>query len=338
MKKNKTWLLVSVCLLVLVSAILSIGIGRYPISPALTVQMLFDKLLGHDLSEYDSTSLTVLFTLRLPRVTADILVGAGLATAGAVYQAIFQNQLVSSDILGVSNGASVGAALAMVLGWNRLGVQGLAFVFGVGTVCFAVLLASAFHERGNMTLVLSGMIISGLMSSALSFIKFSADVNNTLPEIVYWLMGSMASVTLSDVKSVLIPIVLSHLILFALSWKINIISMGEDEAKLLGVNVLLVKIICIFCSSMLTVCAVCISGVIGWFGLIVPHISRLVIGSDNRKMLPFCTGLGGLLMVILDTVARTALISEIPIGILTGGIGTIFFSVLIVIRRATYET
>lgn len=338
MKKMRYFFLPLFLLLLLTAALVSVGIGRYPITPDVTLKILTDKLLGKNLSGYEPTMITVLFSLRIPRIMADILVGANLAVAGAVYQAIFQNQLVSTDILGVSNGASVGAALAMLLGFGRLGIQGLAFVFGIGTVCFAMLLAAAFREKGNTTLILSGMIISGLMSSTLSFIKYAADVNNALPEIVYWLMGSMASVTATDVRSIFIPVIICHILLILLSWKINIISMGENEAKLVGVNVFAIKIICILCSSLLTVCSVCVCGVIGWFGLMVPHISRLIVGSDNRLLIPFCSVFGGLLMVVMDTFARTAFISELPIGILTGTVGMIVFSVLIIVRRKNHET
>lgn len=337
--KKRAFFFTIICLILLtISSLISVGTGRYPIDPSLTLNIIFDKIMKNDMSQYDPTLLTVLFTIRIPRICADILVGAGLAVAGASYQAIFQNPLVSSDILGVSNGASVGAALAMIIGLNHLGIQGLAFIFGIFTVCFSLLLSSAFKEKNNLTLVLSGMIVSGLMSSALSFIKFTADVNNSLPEIVYWLMGSMSSVTASDVKSIILPVLFCLIILFLLSWKINIVSIGENEAKLLGINVFMIKIACIVCSSVLTVCAVCISGVIGWFGLMTPHISRLIVGNDNRFLLPFTAVFGSLLMVLLDTVARTALVSEIPIGILTGFVGTIVFSILIIFRRTKNET
>ena len=337
MRRRSVFVLFVILLLLPVAALLSIGIGRYPVAPPTVAQILLDRLLGQDMSQYSAPVLTVVFTLRLPRIAADVLVGAGLAVSGAVYQAIFQNRLVSSDILGVSNGASVGAALAMLWGWNQIMVQGMAFLFGIGAVCFAILLASAFRERGSLTLMLSGMIISGLLSSALSFIKFSADTNNTLPEIVYWLMGSMASVTLSSVRAIALPVLICLLILSAVSWEINVISMGENEAKLLGVNVICIKILCILCATMLTVCSVCISGVIGWFGLMVPHVGRLIVGDDNRLLIPCCLACGGLLMIVMDTIARTAFLSELPIGILTGSVGAIVFSVLILSGRRTYE-
>lgn len=335
-RKNFLLLLTSFVLLVVLS-VLSIGIGRYNTSYKDICEIILSKIFAIDLSEYSSNMQTVIFKLRIPRILGDIFVGAALAVSGTVYQAIFRNKLISSDILGVSNGASVGAALAMILGATTFQTQGLALVFGIVTVLISVILSNSFKNKSNISLALSGMIISGFMSSVLSFIKYVADVEEKLPEIVYWLMGSMARVTMDDIYKIFIPCIVSFFILLCLSWKINIISMGENEAKTLGVNVPLVKIICIICSTMLTVCSVCICGVIGWFGLMVPHISRMFVGDDNRFLIPCSATIGAIILVVLDTISRTAFVSEIPLGILTGIIGTIVFATLVIVRRRENE-
>lgn len=333
MKRKKKIVLATAFIVLIAVAIVSVGIGRYFISYPEVIDMIYLKIMHKSLLKYPLNMQTVVFKLRIPRVIADIVVGASLAVAGTVYQAIFRNKLVSSDILGVSNGASVGAALAMILGATTFQTQGLAFVFGVVTVFFSLLLSSAFKTKSSISLALSGMIISGFMSSTLSFIKYVADVDEKLPEIVFWLMGSMAKVTMIDVRKVLVPAIVSFVTLVFLSWKINIISMGENEAKMLGVNVSQVKMVCIACSTILTVCSVCICGVIGWFGLMVPHICRMLIGDDNRYLIPCSALIGSILLVVLDTISRTAFVSEIPLGILTGITGTIIFAVLVVVRR-----
>lgn len=333
MKKKQLLILVLSVLILIVVGIFSIGVGRYHITYSEVVDMISLKFLQGDLSKYSVNMQTVVFKLRIPRVLGDLIVGASLAVAGTVYQAIFRNKLISSDILGVSNGASVGAALAMIMGLSTIQTQGLAFVFGVVTVMCALLLSSAFKNKSSISLALSGMIISGFMSSALSFIKYVADVDEKLPEIVYWLMGSMAKVTMDDVNKVIIPTALCLCILIGLGWKINIISMGENEAKTLGVNVPLVKMVCIICSTILTVCSVCICGVIGWFGLMVPHICRMLVGDDNKYLIPCSASIGSILLVVLDTISRTAFVSEIPLGILTGITGTLIFTILVIVRR-----
>lgn len=333
MKREKLSILVISFVVLIVVSVICIGIGRYYISYQEVIEMVCSKVLRGDLAKYPQNVQTVVFKLRIPRIAGDIVVGASLAVAGTVYQATFRNKLVSSDILGVSNGASVGAALAMIFEATTLQTQGFAFVLGVVAVLLSLLLSYAFKNKSSISLALSGMIISGFMSSTLSFIKYVADIEEKLPEIVYWLMGSMAKVTIEDVCKVAMPMIVSIAILILLAWKINIISMGEREAKTLGVNVKQVKIICIICSTILTVCSVCICGVIGWFGLMVPHICRMLVGDDNRYLIPCSALMGSILLVVLDTISRTLFVSEIPIGILTGITGTLIFAILVVVRR-----
>lgn len=337
MIKKKKLLFAIILILLVVASVVSIGVGRFNIPPNVVLNMILKKITQGDMRAYSSNMQTVVFKLRIPRIMADAIVGASLAVAGVVYQAIFRNKLVSADILGVSNGASVGAALAMIIGLSGIGMQSLACAVGIATVILSVLLSKAFSGGSKIGLALSGMVVGGLMSSLLSLIKYVADVDSKLPEIVYWLMGSMSKVTITDVKGIILPCGVSLFIIVILSWKINILSMGENEAKTLGVNVTLLKAICIICSTMLTVCSVCVCGVIGWFGLMVPHISRLLVGDDNRVLFPVSAIIGATLLVILDTLSRTIFVSEIPLGILTGITGTIVFGILVFAGRKKNE-
>lgn len=320
-------------ILLIIMMIISLGIGRYYIPPLEVVKILLSPIMNIE-QTWATSAETVIFTIRIPRILANVLVGISLALAGAVYQSIFQNQLVSSDILGVSNGASVGAALAMIFGTNAFLLQTTSLVFGLLTVAITLILAKMLGTKNNLTLVLAGLIISGFMSSLLSLLKYVADPYVQLPAIVYWLMGSMASIEYKDILSIIAPVTLSVLLIFIISWRVNIISLGETEAKLLGMNVQRIRLISIIAATLLTACAISISGVIGWFGLMVPHLCRLIVGDDNRVLFPFTAVIGGMLMIFMDTIARTLLETEIPLGIITGTAGTMAFAIIIIKKRA----
>lgn len=336
MSSKQVKLLILSSVLLVVAMIISLGIGRYYIPPLEVTKILFSKVIDVE-QTWPNSAETVIFTIRIPRILANVLVGVSLALAGAVYQSIFQNQLVSSDILGVSNGASVGAALAMIFGANAVLLQTTALTFGLLTVAITLLLARLLGTKNNLTLVLSGLIISGFMSSFLSLLKYVADPYAQLPAIVYWLMGSMAGIQYKDVISIMLPVIFSILIIFLMSWRVNIISLGENEAKLLGMNVQRIRLISIVAATLLTACAISISGVIGWFGLMVPHLCRLIVGDDNRILFPFTAVVGGILMIVMDTIARTLLETEIPLGIITGTAGTIAFAIIIIKKRARFH-
>jgi iron complex transport system permease protein len=276
----------------------------------------------------------VLFNIRIPRVLAAVLVGAALSLSGAVYQGVFKNPLVSPDLLGVSSGACVGAAAAVLLGLGMVQQQMLAFVFGLIAVTISVTIPKLIRNNTNLMLVLAGIITSGFMSSVLGIMKFVADEETELSAIVFWQMGSLTTVDGIDVVAVSPIAITCAIVLLALSWRLNILSFGEVEAKTLGMNVKLVRGVVIMCASCLTASTVCISGTVGWVGLVIPHLSRLLVGSDHRRQLPVSLLLGGTFMLVIDTLSRTLTTSDIPLSILTGLIGAPFYAWLLYRQRA----
>lgn len=275
----------------------------------------------------------LLMGVRLPRTMATVIVGAALALSGAVYQGIFKNPLVSPDFLGVSAGACVGAAVAILLALSAGLVQVFAFFGGIAAVTLTVLIPRVIRSTSNIMLVLAGIIVGGAMSSVLGFIKYIADPETQLAAITYWQLGSFAYVDNGAILSILPLSIIAAAIVLAMSWWINILSLGEQEAQSLGANVSLLRGICIVCSTVLTAGAVCISGTIGWVGLVIPHFSRMMVGSDNRTLLPAACLLGGIFMLLVDTVTRIIGPAEMPISILTGIIGAPFFAWLLYRQR-----
>lgn len=277
---------------------------------------------------------TVLLKIRMPRLLASIMIGAMLSLSGAVYQGIFRNPLVSPDILGVSSGACIGAAAAILLGLGMAERQVFAFVGGILAVMLATAIPKLLKMYSNLVLVLSGIIVGGFLSSMLAILKFVAEEQTELSAIVFWQMGSFAPIDMKDVLAIS-PVFFSGIILLlGLSWRINILSFGEVEAKTLGMNIRQIRGITIACASFLTASAVSISGTIGWIGLVIPHLSRLLAGSDHIKMLPVTVLSGALFMLIIDTIARALLTVEIPLSILTGAVGAPFYAWLLYRQRA----
>ena len=330
-KKRRT--VMPVLLIVLLSLILAcLCIGKYQISPGECLRILFGKLF-HTGQSWDGMDENMLVGVRLPRVMASVIVGAALALSGAVYQGIFKNPLVSPDFLGVSSGACVGAAVAILAALPSGLVQIAAFLGGIAAVSLTLLIPRLMRSNSNIMLVLAGIIIGGAMSSALGFIKYIADPETQLAAITYWQLGSFAYVDNRAVLSVLPLSVIAAAIVLAMSWWINILSLGEQEAQSLGANVPLLRGICIVCSTVLTAGAVCISGTIGWIGLVIPHFGRMMVGSDNRILLPACCLTGGIFMLMVDTVTRIIGPAEMPVSILTGLIGAPFFAWLLYRQR-----
>ena len=307
--------------------LLALGIGRYSMNPSDALRVFVETLSGS--APKDSTMHDVLYIIRLPRIAAAVLVGAALSLSGAVYQGVFKNPLVSPDLLGVSSGACVGAAIAILLGFNMAMVQLVAFVMGMFAVSISVLITRTLRSESNMALVLAGIITGGFMSSILGILKYMANPETQLSEIVFWQMGSLVSVKYKQMVAVSPVFFVSGALLLALSWRINILSFGEDEARSLGMNVGLYRGVTIACASLLTATAVSISGTIGWIGLVMPHLGRLLAGADNTKLLPVTLLLGGLFMLVVDTIARAATSAEIPLSILTGLIGAPFYAWLL---------
>lgn len=270
---------------------------------------------------------TVLLDIRLPRIIAAFLVGGTLSITGASYQGMFRNPMVSPSILGVSAGAGFGAALAMILGLSSLGIQTLAFVFGVCAVVAVFLISRATGKKYDkcLTLILSGMIVGTVFSALLSILKYVADPNNSLPSIVYWLMGGLAEIEMADLRFIAI-ITFPGLIFLSLSgWKLDMLSFGDNEARTMGIHVNRLRFTVIVIATLMTASAISISGIIGWVGLLIPHIARMIIGPKNSELLPISFLIGGLFLLIVDSFSRTISSMELPLGITTSLIGAPFF-------------
>lgn len=321
-------------LVVLLAVVFFIALcaGRYSIRVTEVVRILASSVF--DVTQtWDDKAYGVIFTLRLPRTIGAVLVGAALSLAGAAYQGVFKNPLVSPDLLGVSSGACVGAAIAILLGMNSLGVQTLAFAVGIGAVTLTMLIPRLFRSSSMMMLVLSGVIVRGMMDSVVGIIKYIADPETQLADITYWTLGSLVKVLSSDLFAIAPVIATGCLMVLLLSWRINILSLGEQEARALGVHVGFVRGVVILCSTLLTASAVCVCGTIGWVGLVIPHLSRITIGQDNTKSIPVSLLMGAIFMVAIDTLARVLTSLELPLSILTGIIGAPFYFMVLAGQR-----
>lgn len=308
------------------AALICLGIGRYSMSVSETVTTLFSKFTN---VKVDNTAYTVIFNVRLPRIILAAVVGAGLSCAGAAFQGLFSNPLATPDTLGVASGASFGAVLAMLIGGNMIGIQGMALIFGLIS-CLITFLIGRSSRRGSIVMiVLAGLVVSSVFEALVSLMKYVADPQDELPVITYWLMGSMSRANYKNLVMGIPFIVIGIIIIFALRWRLNILSFNEDEARSLGVNVKILRAAFILASSMITASCVSMCGQVGWVGLLVPHISRMMRGNNNCKVIPVSISLGAFFMIVMDTFARSATASEIPISILTAIIGAPVFIVLL---------
>jgi iron complex transport system permease protein len=274
---------------------------------------------------------TVVFNIRLPRVLLALLSGAGLSVAGAAFQGIFSNPMATPDTLGVASGASFGAAFAILLGFDMMMVQSMAVVFGGIAVLIAMLfiIRPVTGQSHTVMLILAGMVVGALFSALLSMVKYGADPQDVLPSITYWLMGSLTGTTFARLAAGAPLILIGTAVIFCVRWRLNAMSLHEDEAKSLGVNVKAIRILVIAASTMVTAAVIAMCGQIGWVGLLIPHIGRMVFGSDNRKVVPACMGLGSVFLLVTDTLARSVSAAEIPVSILTALIGAPFFIFLL---------
>ena len=315
--------LAPVALLLLVLA--SLGVGRYPVPLADVFSVLVAKVFGQATS-LDPAVQTVVLNVRLPRVFGALVIGAGLAAAGATYQGLFRNPLVSPDILGVSAGASLGAVLGIVLALPVAAIQGLAFAGGLAAVgaVYAVGLAVRRHDP-VLTLVLAGVAVGALLGAGISLLKVLADPYNQLPAITFWLLGSLASVNTGDIAAILPATALGLVPLVLLRWRVNLMSLGDEEARALGLETRRLRPVLVAGATLVTAAAVSVTGVIGWIGLIVPHVARLLVGPDFRRLLPASMLLGAGYLTAVDLMARTVAAIEVPLGILTALVGAPFF-------------
>ena len=320
-------------LLLLVAVTVALCVGRYEVPPLAAFKILVGQVVPLDLSIWPDAMHDVVLKLRLPRVLAAILVGGALALAGATYQGIFKNPLVSPDLLGVSSGACVGAAVSILLGLGLLSRQVFAFVGGVVAVALTMAIPRIMRRDSTIMLVLSGVIVGGFMGSIIGLIKYIADAETQLPDIVYWQLGSLAKVSMSTVCAIAPVMLVTAGVLFAMRWRVNLLSLGDQDAKTLGVNLRRERGVAVACATILTACAVCLSGTIGWIGLVMPHVARRLVGTDNRRTFPVAVVSSAIFLLVIDTLARTLTGGELPLGILTGFIGAPFFALILVRER-----
>ena len=314
--------------LLIVVAFASVCVGRYSVSPQDFLDIIHGLITG-DYGDVDASSVTAVLQVRLPRVIVGLAVGAALSVAGAAYQGVFQNPMVSQDVLGASSGAAFGASLAIWLALGGALTTTFAFVLGIAAVVVSYLVSQISRSNPILSLILAGMVVSALFSSGTSTIKLVADTESALPAITYWLMGSLASIRAANVAPTLIMVALGVAPLVFMRWRINILATGEDEARSLGMNTNLMRIIFIGCSTFLTAVCVSVSGLIGWVGLVIPHFCRMMFGNDYRRVVPACLLMGASFLVAADDLCRILATSEIPIGILTSYVGAPIFIYLI---------
>ena len=319
---------VIILVLVPIAAFLfSFAIGRYGIPVSQLLSTIYEHYFGS--SSAQATNLdTVVFNIRLPRIMAGMLVGAALSTAGAAYQGMFKNPLVSPDILGASAGAGFGACLAIFLSQSVYVIQLCAFLFGLAAVLLACLINKHLDYDPTLGLVLGGILISTLFSSGTGAIKYFADGNDKLPEITFWLMGSLSSVNKRDILSIIIPMLIGFIPLFLVRWRLNVLAFGEEEARTLGINTRRLRLIVIIGSTLITAASVSICGMIGWIGLVVPHLARSIVGPNYRTLLPVTFILGATYLLLVDDLARCLGSVEVPLGILTSLLGVPFFIII----------
>lgn len=306
--------------LLLLAAVCAACVGKYPVTPLECLEILWRRLLGLS-TRFPDMTVNVVMELRIPRIFASVLVGAALSLSGAAYQGVFTNPLISPDFLGVSSGACIGAAIAILMSLGSAYIQLFAFLGGILAVSLAVAIPTALRNNSNIMLVLSGIIVGSAMSSVMGFIKYAADPETQLAAITYWTMGSFNYISLADLLPTLPFIILPALGLNLLSWRIDLLSLGESEARSLGVNVRLTRGLVILCATLLTASSVCIAGTISWVGLVIPHLGRLLVGPGNTRLMPISGLLGALFMLIVDTLTRSIGVAEMPISILTGLVG-----------------
>jgi iron complex transport system permease protein len=313
------------------------AVGQFPVSPHDLFAVLWAGISGSASGVAPAVD-AVIWHIRLPRIAAAVLVGAALAGAGSTYQGLFRNPLVSPDILGVAAGAGLGAVFGIFLSVSILAVEILAFAGGLGAVAVVYLIGAAMRGRDPiLVLVLAGVAMGTLLGAAIALVKVFADPYNQLPAITFWLLGSLTAVTLPDLSAAVPAILIGLIPLYLLRWRMNVMTLGEEEAKSLGVNTTLLRFLFIAGATLITSAAVSISGIIGWIGLIIPHVARLIAGPEFSRLLPVSMLMGAAYLLLVDTLARTMATIEIPIGVLTAFIGAPFFLWLLASSRRGWQ-
>jgi iron complex transport system permease protein len=313
-------------LAVLIAGLLvAFTVGRFPVAPADLFNLVAAKLTGRASDVPEAVS-NVIWQIRGPRVLAATLIGAALAVAGTAFQGLFRNPLVSPDLLGASSGAALGAVLGIYFSLGVLAIQTFAFIGGLAAVAAVYLIGSAIRARDPvLVLVLTGVVIGALLGSMIGLVKYIADPYNQLPAMTFWLLGSLAATNAADLVPLFGPVALGTLILVALRWRMNVMSLPDEEARALGVPTGALRVAIVAAATLVTSASVATAGIVGWVGLVVPHMARTLVGPDFARLIPAAALLGGGFLLLIDTLARSATAVEIPLGILTALVGTPFF-------------
>ncbi len=314
----------------------SLFVGRFQVAPVDVIHILLAQLFpgAHD---WPAPVETIVLQIRLPRALMAMCIGAGLSISGAAYQGVFRNPLVSTDILGVTAASGFGAALAILLSRSAFELQLIAFAFGLAGVALTYLLARVYQTTPVLMLVLSGVVVAAFFSALLSGAKYVADPESKLPAITYWLLGSLNGASLRGLATIVPPIVAGSVGLLLVRWRLNLLAMGDEEARSLGVRTEWLKGIVIVCTTLITAAAVSVCGIVGWVGLVIPHVGRMLVGPDHRLLLPATLSIGASYLLFIDDIARSATAGEIPLGILTALVGAPFFGYLLRKTHGTWQ-
>lgn len=320
-------------LFLILAILLSFTLGRYPVPFRELIAIILNRLPFVNMPQFwEHTQEIAVWNVRMPRILIAVLVGAALSAAGACYQGVFQNPMAAPDILGASAGAGFGAALAILIDFTSNGITFLAFVMSLFTVALVFFISRRTKGEKVMGLILAGIMISSLFQAGTNFVKLVADPGNKLPAITYWLMGSFVGANKKELGFVIWPVLIGLIPLMLLRWRLNVLTLGDDEARALGIDAGRIRLIAVVCATLITAASVSVSGMIGWVGLVIPHMMRRLVGSDYRYLLPASILGGGLFLLMVDNVSRAFTGTEIPIGILTAFIGAPFFLLLITRR------
>ncbi len=323
--------LLGMLVILLAVMILSFWVGYYPLSPAQVIKAFLSRFgwQGDILPQ----AVTIFWNIRLPRILSAAFIGASLSAAGSTYQGMFRNPLVSPDILGVSSGASLGAAFAILNGGAAWVVQLSAFTGGVLAVSFSYLISRKSAHSQTLSLVLTGSMVMALCNAGVTMIKYVSDPNDVLQQITFWLMGSLTKTDMESFRWSAVPMAAGLAVILALRWRINLLTLEEEEAKSLGIHIKRYRLIFIAASTLLSASAVCLGGLIGWVGLMIPHMARALVGVDYGRLIPASMMLGAGYLVLMDDIARSVLSMELPLGVVTSVMGAPFFVSLIIKRK-----
>ena len=324
-------LLLGMLLLLLAAALFSFWIGYYPLTPRQVV-LAFLSRLGYA-GEILPQAVTIFWSIRLPRILSAVFIGASLSVAGAAYQGMFRNPLVSPDILGVSSGASLGAAFAILNGAPNWAVQAAAFAGGVAAVAASYLISRKSAHSHTLSLVLTGSMIMALCNAGVTMIKYVADPNDVLQQITFWLMGSLTKTDMDAFLWSFPPMAAGLAVILLLRWQLNLLTLEEEEARSLGIHIRRYRLLFIAASTLLSAAAVCLGGLIGWVGLMIPHLARALVGVDYGRLIPASAMLGAGYLVLMDDLARSLLSMELPLGVVTSIMGAPFFVYLIIKKK-----